>query len=128
MFLLVSTVQGYYCIVAYLPGDCEIEVGKLGTFQFPSGFYVYTGSGLSSLEGRIGRHLGMDKKRKWHIDYFLEKAAPVAFLPVVSSDQTECEINSMFLKKGEVVAEGFGSSDCKCPSHLVFVGDYPHLE
>jgi sugar fermentation stimulation protein A len=114
--------------VAYLLGDCEIEIGRLGSFHFPSGFYVYTGSGLSSLEGRIGRHLGKEKKNKWHIDYFLERAAPVAFLPLTSSEQSECEINSMFLQKGEVVAIGFGSSDCKCPSHLVYVGDYPHLE
>jgi len=121
-------VQGSYCIVAFLPEDCEIEVGKLGTFLFPSGLYVYTGSGLSSLEGRIGRHLGKEKKKKWHIDYFLERAAPVGFLPLISSEKKECKINSVFLKKGKVVAKGFGSSDCKCPSHLVYLGDYPHLE
>lgn len=121
-------MKGYYCIVAFLSEDCEIEIGMLGTFHFPSGLYVYTGSGLSSLEGRIGRHLGMGKKKKWHIDYFLEKAAPVGFLPLAPSVQNECKVNSVFLRKGKVIAKGFGSSDCSCPSHLVYLGDYPHLE
>jgi sugar fermentation stimulation protein A len=109
--------------VAFLPEDSEIGIGKLGTFSFPKGFYVYTGSALSSLKGRIGRHLGKDKKLKWHIDYFLEKAVSIAFVPIAASEREECEINSKFLTEGEVVAKGFGSSDCSCISHLVHLGD-----
>jgi sugar fermentation stimulation protein A len=121
-------VKGTYCIVAFLPEDSDIEIGKLGTFSFPKGFYVYTGSALSSLEGRIGRHLGKDKKLRWHIDYFLERADSLGFVPIVSSERKECEINSRFLEEGESVAKGFGSSDCSCISHLVYLGDQPHLE
>lgn len=116
-------MKGSYCIVAFLPEDREIEVARLGTFRFPSGLYVYTGSALSSLEGRITRHLGKDKRKKWHIDYFLGKADPVGFLPFVSSKKEECSINSKYLKDGRVVAKGFGSSDCNCPSHLVYLSD-----
>lgn len=116
-------MKGSYCIVAFLPEDTEIEVARLGIFRFPSGLYVYTGSALSSLESRILRHLGRDKKKRWHIDYFLERAEPVSFLPFVSSKREECLINSKFLKDGKVVAKGFGSSDCNCPSHLVYLSD-----
>lgn len=115
-------MKGSYSIVAFLPEDSEIEIAKLGTFTFPKGFYVYTGSALSSLEGRIGRHLGKDKKMRWHIDYFLERAVPLGFVPIVSSEREECGINSKFLKEGVIVAKGFGSSDCSCTSHLVFLG------
>ncbi len=116
-------MRGSYCIAAVLEEDSEIEVGKLGRFLFTKGLYVYTGSALSSLEGRLGRHLGSEKKARWHIDYLLEKAAPVGFVPIVSSKREECSINSRFLEKGEIVAKGFGSSDCDCVSHLVYLGD-----
>jgi sugar fermentation stimulation protein A len=122
-FLLVQTVKGSYCIAAFLREDTDIEIAKLGTFSFPRGMYIYTGSALSSLEGRIGRHLGKEKKMKWHMDFFLEEAEPLGFIPIVSSDREECSINSKFLEKGKVLAKGFGSSDCRCPSHLVFLGD-----
>ncbi len=116
-------MRGIYCIAAFLPEDSDIEIGKLGTFSFPAGLYVYTGSAMSSLEGRIGRHLGKEKKLKWHIDYFLEKAISLGFMPIVSSEKKECEINSRFLEEGESVVKGFGSSDCNCISHLVYLGD-----
>lgn len=116
-------MRGSYCLAAFLEEDSEIEIGKLGTFHFPSGLYVYTGSALSSLEGRIGRHLRIEKKMRWHIDYLLEKATPVGFVPILSSKRKECLVNSRLLEKGEVVAKGFGSSDCDCDSHLVYLGD-----
>ncbi|MEE9116215.1 MAG: GIY-YIG nuclease family protein [Thermoplasmata archaeon] len=127
-FPLVQTVKGSYCIAAFLPEDADIEIAKLGTFSFRRGMYVYTGSALSSLEGRIGRHIGKEKKMKWHIDFFLEMAEVLGFISIVSSKREECSINSKFLEEGEVLAKGFGSSDCRCPSHLVYLGDQPHLE
>lgn len=116
-------MRGSYCIAAFLPEDSVIEVARLGTFSFPKGLYVYTGSALSSLEGRISRHLRKEKKMRWHIDYFLERAEPMGFVPIISSKREECSINSKFLERGEIVAKGFGSSDCDCPSHLVYLGD-----
>ncbi|MEE9223468.1 MAG: GIY-YIG nuclease family protein [Thermoplasmata archaeon] len=121
-------MKGSYCIAAFLPEDTDIEIAKLGTFSFRRGMYVYTGSALSSLEGRIGRHIGKEKKMKWHIDFFLEEAEALGFISIVSSKREECSINSKFLEEGEVLAKGFGSSDCGCPSHLVYLGDQPHFE
>lgn len=126
--LLVQTVKGSYCIASFLREDSDIEIAKLGTFSFLRGMYVYTGSALSSLEGRIGRHLGKEKKMKWHIDFFLEKAEAIAFISVISSKREECSMNSKFLEEGDVLVKGFGSSDCGCPTHLVYLGDQPHLE
>jgi sugar fermentation stimulation protein A len=127
-FSLVQTVKGSYCIAAFLPEDSDIDIAKLGTFSFPRGMYIYTGSALSSLESRIGRHLSKEKKMKWHIDFFLEKAEPLGYIPIISDEKEECSINSNFLEKGRVLAKGFGSSDCSCPSHLVYLGDQPHFE
>jgi Uri superfamily endonuclease len=54
--------------------QCEITVGKLGTFPFAAGYYVYFGRMLNSLEGRFQRHLRPDKKLHWHIDYLSHAA------------------------------------------------------
>jgi Uri superfamily endonuclease len=95
----------------------RIQVGRLGEFLFPAGHYVYTGSARRGLEARIRRHLSGDKRLHWHIDYLL--AAPGVQITGVSTfDATECALNRR--TPGEIVVEGFGSSDCAsgCGSHL----------
>ncbi|MFQ6059799.1 MAG: DUF123 domain-containing protein [Thermoplasmata archaeon] len=116
-------MKGSYCIAAFLTKDSEMEIGKLGIRRFPRGLYVYTGSALSSIENRLRRHLRKDKRKRWHIDYFLDAADIIGFVAFLSPKKEECSINSMFLERGEVIANGLGSSDCRCPSHLVFLGD-----
>ncbi len=36
-------------------------IGKLGTHVFPSGYYIYAGSVLRGLNGRLKRHLMAEK-------------------------------------------------------------------
>ena len=48
-----------------------LAIGKLGSFDFPAGHYIYTGSAKRNIEARIARHLAKDKKLRWHIDYLL---------------------------------------------------------
>ncbi len=50
-------------------------VGRLGKREFDAGLYVYTGSALNSLPGRVGRHLRKLKKKHWHIDYLIADAS-----------------------------------------------------
>lgn len=98
-----------------------VRVGRLGTFDFPAGRYVYTGSALRNFEARVSRHLSETKKLHWHIDYLL--AAPgVRVTGVLRHGQAECKINQQ--TRGEIVAIGFGASDCRagCGSHLKRLG------
>lgn len=99
----------------------RVTVGRLGTFDFPAGRYVYTGSALRNFEARIARHLSREKKMHWHIDYLL--AAPgVTVCEVVRSTKAECRVNQGV--GGEIVVPGFGASDCRnaCGSHLRWLG------
>jgi Uri superfamily endonuclease len=96
-------------------------VGRLGTFDFPAGRYVYTGSAKRVLEARIARHLRQDKALRWHIDYLL--AAPgVRVTGVVRSRRAECAENRAV--RGGIPAPGFGASDCRagCGAHLKLLG------
>jgi Uri superfamily endonuclease len=95
----------------------RVAVGCLGSFDFPAGWYVYTGSARKNFEARIARHLSPVKKMHWHIDYLLA-ARCVRVEKVISHFNTECEINQR--TPGDILVAGFGSSDCRsgCKSHL----------
>jgi Uri superfamily endonuclease len=98
-----------------------IQVGRLGTFQFPAGRYIYTGSARRNLLSRVRRHLGKEKTLRWHIDYLLASRF-ARVVEVTLSAQAECRCNQHVA--GEIVAPGFGASDCRarCGSHLKLIG------
>jgi len=116
---------GTYVLLIDLPRKEEITVGRLGRITFPPGCYAYVGSAMGGLDGRIQRHLRKEgKKTHWHIDYLLWSARIKEVLCIEGS-RRECEIARELSKRFRPV-KGFGSSDCKCESHL-FYGDYNTL-
>lgn len=112
-------MKGTYLLFMNLEKNLKIKIGKLGIFNFPKGTYVYAGSALNSLEARIKRHLSKKKKMHWHIDYFLKKAKIIDVTKIPSNKKTECKIANKI--KGKIIANKFGSTDCKCRSHLFFI-------
>jgi len=119
-------VRGAYCIVCKLGSNANIEVGSLGRARFSRGVYVYIGSALQGIEQRVRRHRSGWKKLRWHIDYFLQKAEVMAVMSVPSRDkETECRLAEAMLgiAGASMPMKGFGSSDCGCQSHLVYLGD-----
>jgi len=119
-------MKGTYCLLVQLERDEDIEVGALGVCKFRSGMYAYVGSALAGIEQRVGRHRGSRKRRRWHIDYLLERGEVVATIAIPTQQKsTECSVARSLLSSGEAkpIVPGFGSSDCGCPSHLVYFGD-----
>jgi Uri superfamily endonuclease len=129
-------MKGTYIIVLYLSKDLIIKVGALGKILFAKGYYLYVGSAMgninsSSLLNRVNRHLSnsKDKKIHWHIDYLMNNKYifinTIYLIP--SSLRLECilarEINS--ISDGNI--QDFGSSDCKCKSHLLYFKVYKGL-
>ncbi|MBH68908.1 MAG: hypothetical protein CMM58_11190 [Rhodospirillaceae bacterium] len=113
-------MQSYQLFIK-IPNDVQLQIGKLGLFEFPAGIYAYTGSGRSNIDARIARHLSTDKKRQqWHIDYLLT-CNQNEVINVVKSQVYECDLNAQ--TKGKIVVRGFGSSDClkRCGSHLKLI-------
>jgi Uri superfamily endonuclease len=121
--------KGTYALVLHLECTEEITVGKLGTFTFPAGYYLYVGSALGpgGLEARLARHRRRDKKLRWHIDYLLEHAQLVEVWSAASTQKMEClwAQAAQELPGGEIPVSGFGSSDCRCPSHLIYLARKP---
>ena len=120
----VHTEKGVYQLHMVLDEPRTIRIGKLGTFLFPAGRYVYTGSAMNGLKGRIERHRKRKKRLHWHIDYFLQYARITDVKVNMTTRRLECAWNKATerLPGANHVAPGFGSSDCQCTSHLVHVG------
>lgn len=115
--------RGLYQLDLWLPHATQIQVGRLGTFLFSAGRYVYTGSAMNGLEQRITRHRRRHKRLFWHIDYFLEYARIGEVVCYPGGEQEECVLNAQVLARpgARIAAPRFGASDCRCPAHLVYL-------
>ena len=106
-----------YQLFIHVKYNITVEIGRLGTFDFPAGFYVYTGSAKRGMENRLARHLSTEKKLRWHIDYVLNHP-DVSIHKIEKFVEPECQVNAQ--TDGEILVPGFGASDCRaaCGSHL----------
>ncbi len=114
-------MKGAYILLIHLEEDSEIKVGKLGKYIFKRGYYVYVGSAMNNIEKRINRHLSKHKKLRWHIDYLLEHGKIVDVYMIPSEKKVECEIANKIKNFGRIVVKKFGSTDCRCESHLFYI-------
>ena len=113
-------MKGSYCLIINLRDDKTIKIGKkLGNIQFKQGYYVYVGSAMNSLFGRIKRHLSDEKKLHWHVDYLLKNAEITDVIYNESTKKIECELSDSLSHTTEGITD-FGCSDCDCESHLYF--------
>jgi len=87
---------GAYQLLIRLNEARRIRVGKLGTFDFPAGWYVYTGSAMNGLTARIARHLRREKRLHWHIDYLLQHARVVGVKKYLTTARKECSLNATY--------------------------------
>jgi len=119
--------KGTYLLLIALGKESHIAVGRLGLFTFPPGYYIYVGSAQGGLYPRVNRHLKGEKRRRWHIDYLLDFAQVVEVWYAPGGESQECLWCQIAreMPQGEILAKGFGSSDCRCPSHLIYLPTLP---
>lgn len=127
-----SSIIGAYVLALSLDEPQTISIGRLGRFQMPAGWYLYSGSarGPGGLAARLGRHrrrLGSAKRAHWHIDYLRDQATWGGAWARCTRERLECCWAQAFcqLPGARLVVPGFGASDCKCPGHLVYVPELP---
>ncbi|MBC7128305.1 MAG: GIY-YIG nuclease family protein [Thermoplasmatales archaeon] len=110
-------MKGCYILLIEIEKDKKIKIGKRGIY-FKRGYYAYVGSAMNSIEKRLERHLRMEKRKRWHIDYLLEKGKIKKIFYKESKFKEECDIARKF-DSFEFIPK-FGSSDCQCKSHLFY--------
>jgi Uri superfamily endonuclease len=117
---------GLYQLWIELLQPLRRRIGRLGRFQFAPGHYVYTGSAKRNLPARIARHRRHTKTLRWHIDYLL--ASQHAQIRQIRTRPWqpggECRWHGQTARRHHAAAPvpRFGSSDCRCPAHLLFLG------
>jgi endonuclease-3 len=112
-------MKGSYLLFIKLVDNEIIKYGVKNKNYFNKGFYIYVGSALNNLENRIERHLRDNKKTYWHIDYLLNFCEIIKVYYRENNYREECNIANS-LNKNFLPINEFGSSDCKCKSHLFY--------
>ena len=114
---------GSYALALRLLSRRKLTVGRLGLVEFPRGHYIYFGSALGGLNARVARHLRSGKKLHWHADYLSAEAPWTQVWQLADGQRWECVWATAAAATAgvSVPAPGFGSSDCRCRSHLVRV-------
>jgi Uri superfamily endonuclease len=124
-------LPGTYALVFRAKRKKRLIIGKLGILKLQPGYYVYVGSafGPGGLKARIGHHRKSSGRRHWHVDYLSEHLAPDEVW--YTNDPTHREHHwSEVLSHtagASIPLPGFGSSDCRCISHLYFFSSRPSI-
>ncbi|NTV62715.1 MAG: GIY-YIG nuclease family protein [Oscillochloris sp.] len=119
--------KGSYILVLQLEQTIDaLQVGRLGSFHFPSGYYLYVGSAFGSggLDARLRRHERPHKARfHWHIDYLRACTRLCEVWTVSSAVRLECSWCAALANVAGIgfPAPGFGASDTGCYTHLFYL-------
>lgn len=121
--------HGTYVLVITLGRPIRIRVGALGRLHFKRGVYVYVGSARRGLPSRIRRHISKRKRLRWHIDWITShRVFEIRGVWVSEAVGVECRLAEVISKQADGFIPCFGSSDCRCRSHLIFFGSSKMLD
>ena len=124
MHLKIPSRHGTYALVLSSTIDRPVVIGKLGTLKVKSGFYVYVGSafGPGGLLARIRHHRNNTGCPHWHMDYLGKYLRLDEIVFTCDAAHREHQWARILSKaRGSMVPlAGFGSSDCRCKSHLYY--------
>jgi len=121
---------GTYILLIAVERALALDVGRLGPMTFPPGYYLYVGSALRNLGHRLARHLRREKRVHWHIDVLLGQARIVEIWYRPGSERLECAWARALAQAPGLTPWGrrFGSSDCRCATHLYYAEARPERE
>lgn len=117
--LLAAELQdgGVYLVLLQLPAATVLTIGK-EVREFPAGYYGYVGSARHNLSQRLARHARKRKRFHWHIDYLRAAAVYCAGFAIRTPAALEHDLAAAVAAIAEWQVPHFGSSDCRCFSHL----------
>ncbi|MBP1465245.1 GIY-YIG nuclease family protein [Candidatus Chloroploca sp. M-50] len=125
-------MKGTYILVLQLDQTLtQLQIGRLGSFAFAPGFYLYVGSAFGSggLAARLKHHANPHKPRlHWHIDYLRAQAHLRAAWTLTGTGRMEhAWCRALASVSGVTMpVPGFGASDSPCSTHLFALATAPH--
>jgi Uri superfamily endonuclease len=129
---VVTAEGGAYALVLLCSQEGPVQIGKLGILQLRRGFYVYVGSALGpgGIRARVAHHRKLSPRPHWHIDYL---RSLTSLDRVWYSHDRVCREHQWArvicaLRGASVPIARFGSSDCRCKTHLFFFTRRPSFK
>lgn len=123
---------GSYALLMYASEPVELAAGKLGVLFCPSGYYLYCGSAFGSggLPARVGHHKRMSTRPHWHVDYLRQKIPLIEVWYCFEGRNLEHQWSELMLQRRgcSILFAGFGASDCRCESHLIYSRAKPSVD
>ena len=125
----MKTLPGTYVLVLKSSITKSVTIGKLGTLSLKPGFYVYIGSafGPGGLKARINHHIDHSSRPHWHLDYLIPSLKLCEIWYTCDQIRREHQWAEVHAQTRGVLMPllGFGSSDCRCLSHLFYYKSKP---
>lgn len=121
---------GTYALHLELDAPVELELARLGPIRLEPGFYLYFGSafGPGGVAARIRHHLRTAPRAHWHIDHLRQVAKVRGVWYTFDAARLECTwASAASALRGVAPILRFGSSDCRCDSHLLMAQSPPTL-
>jgi len=123
---------GTYALLLEATAIQDLPIGNLGVLHMTPGIYAYVGSALGpgGLAARIERHARREKMLHWHIDYLRAETRLVAVWFARGTRHRECHWSKILERAAgaQIPLDGFGSSDCRCRSHLQYFANLRAVE
>lgn len=117
----MNPVSGTYVLILMSRGASAVQIGRWGVLAVEPGYYLYVGSafGPGGVRSRVLRHCQEAKKKHWHIDYLRDLVEPIGAWYSHSPERIEHQWAEIFSSSSSLKdIQNFGSSDCRCDSHL----------
>ena len=117
----MAPTTGTYVLMLHNPRPIRVAVGKRRQATLDEGCYLYVGSafGPGGLDARLRRHQRGSRRPHWHVDYLRAVCTFVGAIVDRGGERREHRWAAELEACGLCVAiAGFGSSDCRCGTHL----------
>lgn len=128
----VPKTPGTYALILSSLDSFPLQIGKKGKMSVKPGYYVYIGSAFGSggLAARLGHHIKIAKRPRWHIDYLRAKLKLIAIWLTTDRQHREHQWARCLAEYQRVSMPlaRFGASDCNCSSHLFYFATQPRLK
>lgn len=126
---MITDRRGTYALILRTKKSGQLTVGRLGSLQIATGYYVYIGSafGPGGLGARLAHHDRIAEAPHWHMDY-LRPQAEIVEIWYTSDDKSrehQWAENLAAYKRSSLPLPGFGASDCACSTHLFYFKSKP---
>lgn len=127
---MLPAAPGTYILVLRCSSSRAVRIGRLGRLQLRPGYFLYIGSafGPGGLRARIEHHSRRAVRPHWHVDYLRRYTRLEAVWYCGQHREHELAETVGALPGAEIALPGFGSSDCRCRTHLFWFPEGPASE